>query len=136
MSTNQRKAIFEELVQLSHLSPEMRLGQLLACAAALGVLGIGFVLRRIRLRGLIRTGGNWFLDALVLELQFADQVRVMNEENGPIIRLFRPRHHFQQPLRGFEFLRMMPEFPRRHDFQRHIARAADLEQGIARHRVK
>src|SRR2546429_8031493 len=68
------------------------------------------------------------LDALVLQLQFADEIRVMDEKDWTPVRLFGPGHHFEQPLGRFEFFRVMPEFPRRHDFQRHVAGAADLQQ--------
>ncbi len=86
------------------------------------------------IEGVVAQAG--FFDAFVLELQFADEIGVMNEKDGAVIRLFGERRNFEQPLRGFQFFGVMPESPRWHLLQRHIAGAADLQQRIARHRVE
>jgi len=77
-----------------------------------------------------------FFDPLVLELQFAQQLGMVNHEHRPRIGYFRARHQFQQPFGRFELFRMVPEFQRRHFFQRHVARASYLEQRISRHRIE
>ncbi len=70
----------------------------------------------------------------------ARNVWMVDEENRTLIGLFRFEHHFHQPFGGFQLFRMVPEFPTRnflHDaefirnvFQRDVAGAADLAQGI------
>ena len=69
-----------------------------------------------------------FLDALVLEFQFADEIGVMNDKDGAVIRLFGTRRNFEQPLRCLQFFGVMPEFPRRHLLQRDVPGAADLQE--------
>ena len=60
----------------------------------------------------------------------------MDEKDGPRVGVLRARHHFQQPRGGLELRRVMPEFPGGHLLERHVPRAADLQQGVARHRVE
>ena len=69
-----------------------------------------------------------FLEAFILQLQLRQKVRMMNEENGTVVSLLGAEHYFQQPFAGFEFLRMVPEFPGRNHFERHISSAANLQQ--------
>jgi hypothetical protein len=77
-----------------------------------------------------------FLNAFVLELQFAEEIGVMNEKEGAVVRLFGTRRDLEQPLRCLQLFRVLPEFPRRHLLEREIAGAADLQQCVARHRVE
>src|SRR5258708_6378887 len=60
----------------------------------------------------------------------------MNEENGTGVCLFRARHYLKQPFTRFQFLGMMPKLPGRDFLQRHVACAADLEQGIVSDGIK
>jgi hypothetical protein len=60
----------------------------------------------------------------------------MDKENGTRVGHLRTSHYFEQPFCGLELHWMVPEFPGRHLFERHVAGAADLEQGIARDRIE
>src|SRR5262249_15042715 len=71
-----------------------------------------------------------FLDAFVLELEFAKDVRMVNEENRAGIGDFGTSHQLEQPFGGFELFGMVPEFPAWNFLQRDIASAAELEQRV------
>ena len=76
------------------------------------------------------------LDALVLQFQLADEIRMMDQEDRAAIRLRRPGHHFEQPFGRFQLFRVMPKLPGGHLLERDVARAADLQEGIAGDGVK
>src|SRR5207247_127942 len=84
--------------------------------------------------GIVTQGG--LFEAFVLKLQFAKELGMMNQEDRPRVGYLGFEHHFEQPRRGFELLGMMPELPRRHFFERHVTGAADLQQRVARDRIK
>ena len=102
-----------------------------------GLPGLLVDLREERLQlheGVVAQAG--LLDALVLQFKFAEQLGVVNEEDGARVGYFGPRHHFEQPLGGLEFLRVVPELPGRHYFEGNVPGAADLEEAIARDGVE
>src|SRR5690242_16948315 len=76
------------------------------------------------------------LDAFVLQLQLTQKLGMMNEEGITGVRHLRMGHELQQPLRRFEFFRVMPKFPTGNDFERKVAGAAYLQERIARYRIE
>ena len=73
---------------------------------------------------------------LCREVQFAQQLRMVDEENGAGVSHLGPEHDFQEPGGGLELFRVVPEFPRGDFFQRQITGGADLEQRVAADRIE
>ena len=84
--------------------------------------------------GVIAQSG--FLDALFAQLELADEFGMVNQKDRAGVGDLRFEEGFEQPIRGSELGRVMPEFPGGNFFQRHVASAADLEQGVARDGVE
>ena len=77
-----------------------------------------------------------FRKALAIQPKFAQQLRMMNQENRALISLFWPAHHFQEPFGRFKFFGVMPELPGRNLLEGNVASPAKFTERIQSNRIQ